>query len=102
MNHRVDKISRRDILRLTLISPLAVAVFPVVHHARTGNVSRLDKQVFINAPAKIVPVDPAQEIDKLKLDRQWKGDLCRTSIVNTGTKAVPIKEIVLFDVFHAL
>ena len=36
MNHRVDKISRRDLLRLTLISPLAAGIFRVRHVHRTG------------------------------------------------------------------
>ncbi|MEQ1764739.1 MAG: glycoside hydrolase family 36 protein [Pyrinomonadaceae bacterium] len=102
MNYRAEKISRRHILRLTLISPLAAAVLPIAGHARAGNASRLDKRVFLNSPSKIVPADPTQEIDKLKLDRQWKGDLCHSSIVNNGTKSVRIREIVLFEIVHAL
>jgi alpha-galactosidase len=62
----------------------------------------LNKQVFINAPSKIIPVDTAQDISKLKLNRQWQGTICRSSLVNNGQENVRIKEIVLFDIPHDL
>jgi alpha-galactosidase len=102
MNDRADKITRRDILRLTLISPLVAAVLPSLKSAKIGNVTRLDKQVFVTSPSKIVPADPAQETDRLKLDRQWKGDICRSSVANNGNRPVRIKEIILFDIAHSL
>ena len=102
MNHRVDKISRRDLLRLTLVSPLAAAMLPSVTPAQNGKVSRLHKQVVVNSPFRIIPLDHSTVTNTVKLSRQWDGDFCRSSVTNTGTQAVRIKEIVLFEIEHAL
>jgi alpha-galactosidase len=104
MNREKNKITRRDLLRLALISPLAtVAVVPCISAlAQSGKINRLDKPVFVNAPGKIIPVDNAADISKLKLNRGWQGAICRSSLVNNGQNPVRVKEIVLFDILHDL
>jgi hypothetical protein len=41
-------------------------------------------------------------MDALRLTRKWDGPLGRSRLVNTGRAPVRIKEVVLFDVAHAL
>jgi alpha-galactosidase len=38
----------------------------------------------------------------MRLTRVWDGPLCRSRLVNTGRQPVRLKEVVLFDVEHAL
>ena len=95
-----NKITRRDILRLALVSPLMAAAGK--SFAQGGKVSRLNRQVFVNAPSKVVPVSDASDISQVKLIRQWQGPLCRSRLVNRGREAVRLKEILLFDISHAL
>ena len=102
MKHRADKISRRDLLRLTLVSPLAAAVLPSGASARDSKVTRLDRQVIINSPSRIIPLDRSQNTDAVKLTREWNGDLCRSSIRNIGNAPLRLKEIVLFEIEHSL
>jgi alpha-galactosidase len=54
------------------------------------------------APAKVVPADAAEAPPEVKVVRDWSGSVCHTRIVNEGKKPVRIKEIVLFDLPHAL
>lgn len=102
MNHKPELISRRGLLRLTLISPLAAAIFPSISSAQTAVTDRLDKQVFLKAPFRVIPSDETAHIDKLKLVREWKGAFCRSSLTNTGNKSARIKEIILFDIPNSL
>jgi len=102
MNHRPELISRRGLLRLTLISPLAAAIFPSIRRAQTELVDRLDRQVFLRAPFRIIPSDDTAQIDRLKLIREWNGAFCRSSLTNAGNKSARIKEIILFDVPNSL
>src|SRR5438309_528658 len=52
---------------------------------------------------KVVAVDPnAPGTGDLKVSRDWKGDLCRTKLVNSGKDAVRVKEVVLFAIAHNL
>src|SRR5262245_29962157 len=102
MNHKGNKITRRDIFRLALISPLSVALFPVVGRSQNGKITQLSKQVFLNASNKIVPIDAAQDISKLKLNRTLQGSIFRSNLTNNGQNPVRVKEIVLFDIPHDL
>lgn len=102
MNHEKSKITRREILRLALISPLATAILPVVSFGQDGRAKQLNKQVFINAPSKIIPLNDSQDISGLKLNRRWQGAVCRSSLVNNGQNPVKIKEILVFDIPHDL
>ena len=102
MNDRAERITRRDLLRLTLVSPLAAAMLPVGLAAQNGPVTRLSKQVIERAPSRIVPINNAEEIDGLKLVRQWKGSVCGSRLTNNGNKSLRVKEVVLFDISHAM
>lgn len=73
-------ISRRQILQLALISPIA-ALLPR----------------FRDAPSRVVPSIDGTDVSRLKIDRHWNGSICQTQIRNHGRDAVKIKEIVLFD-----
>ena len=73
------KISRRKVLQLALLTPLASAF----------DFSRLS---FLNAPSAVVP-----PVEGVKLTRRWSGSVCHSRLTNHGSKAVRIKEVVLFD-----
>jgi alpha-galactosidase len=63
----------------------------------------IDSRILHIAPSRIVPVDEgAVGVDKLALERDWQGDLCRSKLVNRGQRGVRVREIVLFDVAHDL
>jgi len=76
-------ISRRRILQLALVSPFAAA-WP-----------RLDQaQDIRNSRSYVVGTD----VSRVKVERQWKGAVCQSQLVNQGREPVRIKEVVLFDV----
>jgi alpha-galactosidase len=52
------------------------------------------------APAKVVPVEG--DAAEVKVVREWAGMVCRAKLVNEGKAPVKVKEVVLFDVPHAL
>jgi alpha-galactosidase len=58
-----------------------------------ANAASLDLKTLREAPSRIEPVDPA-----LKLERSWKGDICSPKLVNTGSRPVSVKQVVLFAV----
>ena len=76
-------ISRRTLLQLALISPIATAL----HAAQ-----RFGRNTLVNAPGSIVP-----ETDGVKLTRNWRGPVCESQLTNHGTRAVRIRSVVLFD-----
>ena len=77
-------ISRRKILQLALVSPIAAAL------------PRLQKS-FRDAPSSIIPSIDGTDVSRIKIERRWKGSICESQIRNHGRNAVKIKEIVLFD-----
>jgi alpha-galactosidase len=90
-------MTRRDILRLALASPF-LSGLPDVALADDGKGKPLNLQSFVKAPSRIVPVDDGEEINPLKLTREWRGSLCRSRLLNGGQKAVRVKEVVLFEI----
>jgi alpha-galactosidase len=76
-------ISRRDILKFALISPLAAAIQ-----------TRLS---FLNAPSSVIPLIEGTDVSRVKVDRRWKGSVCQAQLINQGDTPVRIKEVVLFD-----
>src|SRR5438067_952520 len=96
-----NSITRRDVLRLALVSPLVAAVAPNIIRALGASDRHLDRQSFINAPSKVVAVNDI-DASAVKLIREWRGSLCRSRLVNRGKKSVPVKEVVLFDLALAL
>src|SRR5262245_49089553 len=92
--------TRRELLSLALASPLW-ALMPG-QQAPDGKAQRLDLQSFMNAPSAVVPAGDASHIQQVQLIRPWRGPLCRPQLVNRGREAVRVKEVVLFDIRHAL
>jgi alpha-galactosidase len=54
------------------------------------------------APYRVVTVDNINVADDIKVTREWSGSICRSRIVHNAQLPVRIKEIVLFDIPHAL
>jgi alpha-galactosidase len=78
------KITRRKLLQLALLSPLASLV-------------DLNHLSFLNARSAIVP-----ETKGVKLIRRWRGWVCYSQLVNRSSAAVRIQSVVLFDLHLTL
>jgi alpha-galactosidase len=90
------EISRRELLSLALASPLA-AVAAGKGFARQPQTNPFNLQTFKQASSHVVPVTDSPAVKQVELIRQWRGSLCRSQLVNRGSLAVPVKEVVLFD-----
>jgi alpha-galactosidase len=90
------ELTRRQMLGLALTSPLLAAI-PNVRATQRAKSSSLDLRSIINAPSAVVPTAGSVDVSGIKLERQWKGQLCRSRLTNRGRRAVRIKEVVLFD-----
>src|SRR5215216_252889 len=84
-------ISRRQMLQLALVSPLA-AVMP-----RLGL-----RDSLLRAPSGVVPLVEGADVSRVKVERRWKGSVCQSRVVNQGAEPVRIKEVVLFDLVLSL
>jgi alpha-galactosidase len=62
----------------------------------------LSLEAVRRAPATVTTTDGTAAPAEVKVVREWTGPLCRSRVVNEGQAAVRIKEVVLFDVPHAL
>lgn len=83
-------ISRRKILELALVSPLAAALPRLVHGSDLRN-------SLLSAPSSIVPLIDGTDVSRVKVERRWKRSVCQAQLINQGDTAVRIKEVVLFD-----
>ncbi len=61
----------------------------------------IDARSLRNAPSRVVPGEAA-DIGNLAIERDWRGDFCRSKLVNRGQSGVRVREVVLFDVAHDL
>src|SRR6185295_17615391 len=77
-------ISRRQILHLALLSPLAAAL------PKTQDLRRS----LLGGPSAVVS---DYDVSRVKIERRWEGRVCQSQIVNQGTQPVRLKEVVLFD-----
>src|SRR5215467_2874373 len=75
-------ISRRKLLQLALVSPLAAALPQSLRRS------------LLTARSEVVSAD---DVSRVKVERRWRGPVCESQIVNQGTRPVTIKEVVLFD-----
>src|SRR6266571_5995511 len=96
-----SEITRREILRLALASPL-LAAMPSISFAHRAKSQGLSRDSFLKAPSSIVPVSDTSAVKQIKLVRQWKGPLCQSRLVNAGKESVRVKEVVLFDLAPSL
>jgi alpha-galactosidase len=90
------ELTRRQMLGLALATPLLGAI-PRVNATQRAKSSTLDLRSFISAPSAVVPIGDSVGVSEVKLERQWKGQLCRSRLTNHGRQPVRIKEVVLFD-----
>ena len=95
------EFSRREMLRFALASPL-LAVASGIRAAQPAERTQLNRQIFVNAPSRVVPVSDSPAIKQVELIRQWQGSFCRAQLINRGRESVRIKEVVLFDVALSL
>jgi alpha-galactosidase len=73
----------------------------VVAGTGTARAAGITPEAVRNAPAAVVTADGAAG-QMVKVVREWAGPFCRARLVNDGTAAVRVKEVVLFDVPHDL
>jgi alpha-galactosidase len=93
-------MTRRDLLRLAASAPL-VALPPrqTVVPARAGG---LDLEALSRAPWRVTGADGTAAPPSVHLTRTWKGPRCELELINKGSTAIALKEVVLFDVVHDL
>src|SRR6185369_10689459 len=77
-------ISRRQLLQLALLSPLAAAL------AKAQSL----RNSLSSAPTAVVSDD---DVSQVKIERRWKANVCQSHVVNHGSQPVRIKEVVIFD-----
>lgn len=94
------KMTRREMLNLALASPLAA--LPNVTLTQRGMSSDLDLRSLMNARSAVVPLDDSAIVKQVKLVREWKGQLCRSRLINQGREPARVKEVVLFDLTLSL
>jgi alpha-galactosidase len=99
---RPTSLTRRDVLRLAAGAPLA-AITPALLGAQSAAraAGLLDLDAFKRAPGAVVGLDGAAPAS-VRLERIWDGARCRSRVKNGGPAAVRVREVVLFDVPHAL
>jgi alpha-galactosidase len=90
-------ITRREVLKAALASPIvaAVSVFvPGQSPSGTQRAPRLDPK----KPGRVVTSDGSPAPRQVELVRRWHGPLCDSQLINHGSKAIRIKEVILFDI----
>src|SRR5262245_8983256 len=82
------KISRREVLKTALASPIVLATAAAVR-GQSPNFARLR--------GSVVAADGTTP-KHVQLVRRWRGPLCTSHLVNRGKQSVQIKEVVLLDI----
>ena len=94
-------VTRRSFIHAAALSPL-IGIGPRLLARRLLAAGLLTPDSFKRAPSRVVLTDAAASSDAIRLMRIWDGGVCRSQLTNTGKQAAAIKEVVLFDVPHAL
>lgn len=94
-------MTRREVLRLTMMAPFAAAG-AITLRAMQASAAPLTLDAFVKAPWRVVPVGESADAGRVRVVRTWNGPVCRSRAINAGPRAVRLKEIVLFDVAHDL
>src|SRR5262245_23897146 len=63
-------ISRREVLRLALASPLFKSA-PVISQTQSKQATRLDQRAFLRAPSAVIPVG-ASDVKQIAVVRRWR------------------------------
>lgn len=90
-------ITRRDLLRMAAVSPMAAAIRLVPFHAPAS----LGLQAFQSAAWAVAGPD-GKPLSGVRLRRTWQDGRCRSTLTNTGKAAVQVGDILLFDLQHGL
>ena len=77
-------ISRRTLLQLALVSPVAAALPQL-------------RKSLLDGPSSVVPLIDGADVSRVKVVRRWKGSICNSYVTNQGREPIKIKEIILFD-----
>src|SRR5258706_13948327 len=91
-----SRFTRREVLGLALVSPLVAAV-PALSRAQS-KLRQGENPSVVTAPGRVVAANGAVSARQVQLRRRWRGPVCFSQLVNHGRVAVPIKEVVLFDI----
>src|ERR1700747_1626238 len=83
-------ISRRRILQLAIVSPLAAALPRLVQAQGL-------RDALQRATPAVIPLVEGTDVSRVKVERRWKGSVCQSRVVNQGSEPIRIKEVVLFD-----
>jgi len=94
-----SSLTRRQALELAAATPLLAWARAARAQAPGSDLSLADLQ---RSPSRVVVVGDRREAEPLRLTRTWDGALMRGRLENEGPRAVRVKEVVLFDVAHAL
>ena len=82
-------------LQLALVSPVAATLPRLVQgQGLRGS--------LVNAKSSVAPLISGADVSRVKVERRWKGSVCQSRVVNQGSEAVRIKEVVLFDLVLSL
>jgi alpha-galactosidase len=90
------KVSRRAFVSAAAAAPLAA------FQRGVGIDSGPGRDAFERSPARAILFDGSPAGSDLRIERVWRGSICRSRIVNAGSSPAAIREIVLFDVAHTL
>ena len=90
-------MDRRELFRLAVAAPL----FVLRQNTSGRPSSGLTRAALERASWRVVTTD-GQPAGDVRVQRSWRGDVCRSRIVNGGSRAVRLREIVLFDAPHTL
>src|SRR5688572_29852852 len=94
-------LSRRELLRWAASGPIVALASSKLTHAQPTSAS-FGLTSFATASSRVVASDGTIAPSTVRLTRTWDGTRCRSQLVNGGTVAIGIKEVVLFDVRHAM
>ncbi len=84
------------------ISLACVALFAIAPLCSAAG-SELSPQTLHRAPGRVVPVAPVPGgAKRIRLTRQWTGELCRSKVINFGKEPIRVKEVILFSIAHQL
>ena len=97
------KVSRRTFIHLAAATPLA-SLGPERRGHWPSAPRDLDLDAVKTAPSRVVLADGATASSSIRVVRTWtpSAGVCRSELTNTGRDAVRVKEVVLFDIPHAL
>ena len=95
-------VTRRLFIHAAALSPV-MGLGPRLLARRLLGAGLITPESFKRAPFRVVLSGAADAGHVIRLVRTWDGSgVCRSTLTNTGTKAAAIKEVILFDVPHAL